>query len=66
MPIYRDPDDRPVDPVLDDEVSERRPPRRTLPPLIRPSDPDALRPARVLDEDGIPVEPDQPRRPLEP
>ncbi|HEY8447843.1 MAG TPA: hypothetical protein VIL01_12125 [Thermomicrobiales bacterium] len=61
MSEYRDPDDRPVDPIMDDESSER-PPRRSLPPLTRPTDPDAFRPARIGDDDGLAIDPDEPRR----
>ena len=60
MSLYRDPDDIPVDPALDDELIDRPAPRTTAP--WRPVDPDALRPAR-LDDDELAVDPEDPPGP---
>ncbi len=60
MGIYRDPDDAPVDPTVEDDEDERRGAR---PSSWGPTDPDALRPARLAGEDaGGAAAPDEPPR----
>ncbi len=55
--IYRDADNRPVDPEADVNELTEAAARRPLPPW-KTADPDAYRPAQVAGDDDLPLDPE--------